>query len=112
MIHEIQACYGWHDEYILQMPYARLVQIARTIGEAKADEVRDEYQRAAYIGWQNYLTQMMVWGGKKKPKDFKQWLVSMKLAAPDKPLTPEEEQQIQEQAIQDAEEILKQFSAS
>jgi hypothetical protein len=89
------------------------VQIGRTIAEAMADEMMDEYRLSAYVGWQNYLTQMMVWGGKKhKPKSFKQWLVSMKLSEPDEPLTPEEEKEIEAKAIADAEEILKMFKAS
>lgn len=72
----------------------------------------DEYRLSAYVGWQNYLTQMMVWGGKKKPKSFKEWLISMKLSEPEKPLTPEEEKEIEAKAIADAEEILKMFKAS
>ena len=77
-----------------------------------ADEMMDEYRLSAYVGWQNYLTQMMVWGGKKKPKSFKEWLISMKLSEPEKPLTPEEEKEIEAKAIADAEEILKMFKAS
>lgn len=97
----------------MNLPYARFVQIGRTIGEAMADEMTDEYRLSAYVGWQNYLTQMMVWGGKKtKPKSFKQWLVDMRLAEPDEPLTPEQEREIEAKAIADAEDILKQFGAS
>lgn len=89
------------------------MQIGRTIGEAMGDEVMDEYRLSAYIGWQNYLTQMMVWGGKKtKPKSFKQWLVDMRLTEPDEPLTPEQEKEIERKAIADADDILKQFRAS
>ena len=72
----------------------------------------DEYRLSAYVGWQSYLTQMMVWGGKKKPKSFKEWLVHLRLAEPDKPLTPEEEKEIEAKAIAEAEDILKQFQAS
>lgn len=97
----------------MQLPYARFVQIGRTIGEAMADESMGEYRLSAYVGWQNYLTQMMVWGGKKtKPKSFKQWLVDMRLIEPDEPLTPEQEQEIESKAIADADDILKQFRAS
>ena len=88
------------------------MQIGRTIAEAMADEMVDEYRLSAYVGWQNYLTQMMVWGGKKKPKSFKEWLISLKLSEPDEPLTPEEEKEIETKAIADAEEILKMFKAS
>ena len=78
-----------------------------------ADEMMDEYRLSAYVGWQNYLTQMMVWGGKKhKPKSFKQWLVDMRLSEPDTPLTPEEEREIERKALAEAEVILKQFQAS
>ena len=96
----------------MQIPFARFVQIGRTIAEAMADEVMDEYRLSAYVGWQSYLTQMMVWGGKKKPKSFKQWLVDMRLTEPDEPLTPEQEKKIERRAIADAEEILNMFKAS
>jgi len=96
----------------MQLPYARLVQIGRTIGEAMADEVMDEYRLSAYVGWQDHLNQMMVWGGKKKPKSFKEWLVYLRLSEPDKPLTPEQEREIEAKAIADADDILKQFGAS
>ena len=96
----------------MQIPFARFVQIGRTIAEAMADEVMDEYRLSAYVGWQSYLTQMMVWGGKKKPKSFKQWLVDMRLTEPDEPLTPEQEKEIERRAIAEAEDILKQFQAS
>lgn len=97
----------------MSLPYARFVQIGRTIASAMADEVMDEYRLSAYVGWQNYLTQMMVWGGKKhKPKSFKQWLVDMRLTEPDEPLTPEQEKEIERRAIAEAEDILKQFQAS
>ena len=88
------------------------MQIGRTIAEAMADEVMDEYRLSAYVGWQSYLTQMMVWGGKKKPKGFKEWLVDMRLTEPDEPLTPEQEKEIERRAIAEAEDILKQFQAS
>ena len=78
-----------------------------------ADEMMDEYRLSAYVGWQSYLTQMMVWGDKKtKPKSFKQWLVDMRLTEPDEPLTPEQEKEIERRAIAEAEDILKQFQAS
>jgi len=97
----------------MSLPYARFVQIGRTIAEAMADEVVDEYRLSAYVGWQNYLIQMMVWGGNKhKPKSFQQWLVNMKLAEPDEPLTPEQEKVIEAKAIADADDILRQFRAS
>ena len=88
------------------------MQIGRTIAEAMADEVMDEYRLSAYVGWQSYLTQMMVWGGKKKPKSFKQWLVDLRLSEPDEPLTPEQEREIEAKALAEAEDILKQFQAS
>jgi hypothetical protein len=96
----------------MSLPYARFVQIGRTIAEAMADEVMDEYRLSAYVGWQNYLTQMMVWGGKKKPKSFKEWLVYLRLSEPDKPLTPEQEREIEAKALAEADDILKQFGAS
>ncbi len=97
----------------MNLPYARFVQIGRTIGEAMADEVMDRYRLSAYVGWQNYLTQMMVWGDKKhKPKSFKQWLVDMRLAEPESPLTPEQEKEIEQKALAEADDILKQFQAS
>jgi len=97
----------------MSLPYARFVQIGRTIAEAMADEVMDEYRLSAYVGWQSYLTQMMVWGGKKhKPKSFKRWLVDMRLTEPDEPLTPEQEREIEAKALAEAEDILKQFQAS
>lgn len=89
------------------------MQIGRTIAEAMADEVMDEYRLSAYMGWQTYLTQMMVWGGKKtKPKSFKQWLVDLRLSEPDEPLTPEQEKKIEAKALAEADDILKQFGAS
>ena len=97
----------------MSLPYARFVQIGRTIAEAMADEVMDEYRLSAYVGWQNYLTQMMVWGGKKtKPKSFKQWLVDMRLSEPEEPLTPEQEKEIERKALAEADDILRQFQAS
>lgn len=97
----------------MQIPFARFVQIGRTVGEAMADEMIEEYRLSAYVGWQTYLTQMMVWGDKKhKPKSFKQWLVDMRLSEPDEPLTPEQEREIERQAVADAEDILKTFQAS
>ncbi len=96
----------------MNLPYARFVQIGRTIGEAMADEILDEHRLASYVGWQNYLTQMMIWGGKKQSKSFKQWLVDLRLSEPDEPLTPEQEKEIERRAIADAEEILNMFKAS
>ena len=77
-----------------------------------ADEVMDEHRLSAFIGWQDHLNQMMVWGGKKKPKSFKEWLVHIRLAEPDEPLTPEQEKEIEAKALAEAEDILKQFQAS
>ncbi len=77
-----------------------------------ADEMMDEYRLSAYVGWQSYLTQMMVWGGKKQAKSFKQWLVDLRLSEPDEPLTPEQEREIEAKALAEAEDILKQFQAS
>lgn len=94
----------------MSLPYARFVQIGRTIGEAMADEMIDEHRLLAFVGWQDHLNQMMVWGG--KVKSFKEWLVHLRLAEPDKPLTPEEEKEIEAKAIADAEDILKQFGMS
>ena len=88
------------------------MQIGRTIGEAMADEILDEHRLASYVGWQNYLTQMMVWGGEKQSKSFKQWLVDLRLSEPDEPLTPEQEREIEAKALAEAEDILKQFRAS
>lgn len=88
------------------------MQIGRTIAEAMADEMLDQYRLAAYVGWQDYLNQMMVWGGKKKPKSFKEWLVTMRLSEPDRRLTPEEEKEIERKALADADEILQMFQAS
>ena len=96
----------------MQIPYARFVQIGRTIGEAMADDMLDEYKLAAYGGWQNYLTQMMAWGGKKKPKTFKEWMVYLRLSEADKPLTYEEEREIERKALAETDDILKQFQAS
>lgn len=39
------------------MPFARFVEIQRTVADALADEARAEMQKAAFIGWQNYLVQ-------------------------------------------------------
>ncbi len=75
----------------------------------------DRFRLAAYIGWQDYSNQVMVlnaWGAKMKPKGFKEWLVRMRLAEPDRPLTPEEEKEIERKALADAEEILELFRAS
>lgn len=91
------------------------MQIGRVIAEAKADEMLDQYRLAAYIGWQDHINQMMVLsalGAKRRPKSFKQWLKDMRLAEPEEPLTPEQEREIEQKAIADAEQILKMFQAS
>lgn len=43
--------YGWTDEYILSLPFARLKQIIYIIGEARADEQKTSLQRASFTAW-------------------------------------------------------------
>jgi hypothetical protein len=47
--------YGWTEEEISKLPYARFAQILRIVAEAKRDEWRDSWRKPAFLGWLNYL---------------------------------------------------------
>ncbi len=106
----MQARYGWTDEYVVGMPYARFVQVSRVLTEALQEEQDEQYKLAAYIGWQDYYTQMMVWGKRGQPvKSFKQWLIDQGLHEPERRLTEEEEREIERYALSAGEDVLRIF---
>lgn len=76
----IQARYGWTDDVILSMPYARFREVLSTASKAHAREVREQYAQAAFVGWQFYT----VMGGKDAKLTFGKWLSIFKLSDPKK----------------------------
>lgn len=62
ILHQVQACYGWPDSYLLNdpwsdrdyLPYHRWVEVVQTVFESRADEERNAWQRFAFIGWHHY----------------------------------------------------------
>ena len=56
-IDEIEARYGWSDEYVYSLPYARFLEILELIFDKKKDEENKNYVQSAFIGWQYIMTQ-------------------------------------------------------
>jgi hypothetical protein len=66
--------YGWGWQELLHgIPYADIIAQV----EASADETRERWMRAAFIGWQVYLTTPLPRG--KRHLSFMQWLAALGL---------------------------------
>jgi len=97
----IQSRYGWSDEYILSLPYARFIQIAMLIAEAKTRESKERMVDAAFIAW------LLNPKGHKK---FKDYLKSIKmLDFKSKVQVNGDLKQIKDEAIKKANEVLEKF---
>ena len=53
----IQERYGWTDEIILDLPYARFIQIVETIGAAKTQQYEEQLKQQAHLGFQMAIIQ-------------------------------------------------------
>lgn len=67
----MQVRYGWTDEIIHGLLFARFVQLVQLSADARNREVKERLILASYIGWQ------MGAGGKKT---FQQYLAKMGLS--------------------------------
>lgn len=82
----IQSRYGWTDQEVLDLPYARFREILEVVVDAVGQEKRDRMVEAAFIGWQGYLGWPKAKG--RQPMQFRRWLSQMGLE--DKPEPPSE----------------------
>lgn len=63
----IYARYGWTEEYVEKIPYARFSQIVRVIVESRQSEWLDSWRKPAFLGWLGYCMQPMPKGSSKMP---------------------------------------------
>lgn len=47
----IQQRYGFTDDYILSLPYARFMDMVETISKIKGEEIREKYRQAAFAAY-------------------------------------------------------------
>lgn len=64
----IQSRYGWTDDQVWNLPYARFFEIIETIAEQKKLEYEEQMTNSAFIGWQYVSTQQ------EKPLSFGKYL--------------------------------------
>ncbi len=98
----VQHRYGYTDEYVLSLPYARFMDMVETISKIKAEELREEYRQAAFA---SYLS------GAGKTDDesltFAQYLKRIGLAKEDtEDASPPAEEVTKEEALAKAQNIL------
>lgn len=65
----IQARYGWTDQQILDLPYARLMELAEVTSRKLVEEQRQRHRELAFLGWQFHASQPGV-----KPMRLGEWL--------------------------------------
>ena len=73
----VQARYGWSDEYILDLPYARFQDLIKTVQKARSSEADEQLQIAAFIGWQYHISTT------PKSMSLKKWLARMGIGKKD-----------------------------
>ncbi|PEU21932.1 hypothetical protein [Bacillus wiedmannii] len=49
---KIQKRYGWTDEYVLSIPYSRLMDLFSLIAQEEQQEELNEWKKMAFIGFQ------------------------------------------------------------
>jgi hypothetical protein len=70
--------YGWTwRELLYGVPYADLIALAQVAAEEEAERERASWIRAAFIGWQVYLTTPLDRG--RRHLSFSQWLDTLGL---------------------------------
>jgi hypothetical protein len=50
-IDRIQRRYGYNDEYILDMPFARFKELGRLTFELEAEEIKLQYKQHSLVAW-------------------------------------------------------------
>ena len=113
LLHIVQDRYGWADQYIVNdpwsnrelLPYRRWLEVIDTLLESRADERRDAWRRAAFIGWHQYYFQD--WAEGDTPLSSDEWFEVFGLGDPD----PEPEQ-TPEEIFMAAEALMAQFGIS
>ena len=103
----IQSRYGWTDDYILSLPYARFIEIAEISGKEIQKEKRERMEEVLLVGYQFYLTQPRINEKKKQKISWKKWKESFGLK--DEALNEEERQAEIRRAYESAEAVKKAF---
>lgn len=103
----IQSRYGWTDDQVLSLPYARFREILDIVIKAREREQRDRMVEAAFVGWQGYLG----WpkGKGKQPMTFQKWLSSMGLVDRQKAPSAVERERTIQRARETAERVAEVF---
>ena len=57
--------YGWTEEHVEKIPYARFSQLVRVIAESRQVEWLDSWRKPAFLGWLGYCMQPMAKGSSK-----------------------------------------------
>lgn len=69
----LQSRYGWSDEYILSLPYARYCQLVDTVINLRKDEEKLRDVRSAKEAWLTYVTRPRH-SEKEKRMNLEKWL--------------------------------------
>ncbi len=103
----VQARYGWHDSYLVNVPgqpgdylsYTRWLEVVETVLEAQAVESRDAWRRAAFTNWAFYYFQPR--GEHSDPMGLSDWFAMFGLQGDDDYCG-----QTDEEALQAAHELM------
>lgn len=104
-IDAIQARYGWRDEEVLALPYARFIEVLDVIREARGQEQEEQMQMGSFIAWQIYASTPRP-KGSKGPIGFRSWLQKLHLLPANKTST----EQARAQAIRAVDKVRKAFN--
>ena len=102
----LQRRYGWTDEQILRLPYARFRQLARVAAEQEAKEQRRFLQALAV---QAYLVNPPVEGD--QPWTLKRYLRELGLYDPEPPMTEEQRRRAVQRSLEIAERARQALAA-
>ena len=96
----IQKRYGLRDEEIIELPYARFVQILRVGRTEETAEKKERMREQAFLGWIIYRLQPS-----EKPKlSYKEWLENFGLS--EKRERIENIEELKKRALKVAEDIV------
>jgi hypothetical protein len=100
MVDLIQHRYGWTDEVVFSLPYARFLDICELVIERANEDKTEGYRRAAYTA---YLRSGL------EDTSFGQYLESLGIG--ENQAHPQDKKVTKEQAVNKAHDILAKFQA-
>ena len=96
----IQKRYGLRDKEIIELPYARFVQVLRVGRAEEAIEKKERMKEQAFLGWIIYRLQPS-----EKPKlSYKEWLRNFGLSEEGEKI--EDIEELKRKALKTAEDIV------